>query len=91
MELVSDGSVIDPFMRAMEYQATDMQRRAKHEKFVQEAFAPHLLILRYLRQHLAPCGALDMNTVYCIYQLVLTSLNATRDTTYITIFYQANV
>jgi len=86
VELGADGSVIDPFMRAMEYKATDMQRRAKHEKFVQEAFAPHLLILRYLRQHFAACGAVDMNTVYCIYQLVLTSLNAAKDTRYTTIF-----
>jgi phosphatidylinositol 4-kinase A len=67
-------------MRAMEYKPTDMQRRAKHEKFVQDAFAPHLLILRYIRQHYQPCGAVDMNTAYSIYRLVLTSLNAAKET-----------
>jgi hypothetical protein len=77
-------SVTDPFMRSMEYKPTDMQRSAKHEKFVQEALAPHLLILRYIKQHLQPCAAVDMNTVHCIYRLVLISLNAAKETRYLT-------
>ena len=64
----------------MEYKPTDMQRRAKHERYVQEAFAPHLLILRYIRQHLQPCGALDTHSTLLIYRLVMTSLAATKET-----------
>jgi phosphatidylinositol 4-kinase A len=64
----------------MEYKPTDMQRRAKHERYVQDALAPHLIILRYLRQHLQPCGAVDTHTTLSIYRLVLTSLKASKHT-----------
>lgn len=63
----------------MEYKPTDMQRRAKHERYIQEAFAPHLLILRYLRQHIQPCSAVDVDTVHSIYRLTMASLAATND------------
>lgn len=64
----------------MEYKPTDMQRRAKHERSVQEALAPHLLILRYVRQHLQPCGAVNTHTTLSLYRLVMTSLAATKET-----------
>jgi phosphatidylinositol 4-kinase A len=57
-----------------------MQRRAKYEQYIQEALAPHLLIIRYLRQHLQPCGAVDKNTTFLIYRLVMTSLAAGKET-----------
>ena len=63
----------------MEYKPTDMQRRAKQEKYIQEAFAPHLLILRYIRQHLQPCGAVDTHTVLSVYRLATASLSTIKD------------
>jgi hypothetical protein len=60
----------------MEYKPTDMQRRAKQEKHIQEAFAPHLLILRYIRQHLQGCSAVDSETFHSIYRLAMASLAA---------------
>ncbi len=69
----------------MEYKPTDMQRRAKHERYVQEALAPHLLILRYIRQHLQPCGAVDTHTTFSIYRLVMTSLAASKEARYLII------
>ena len=70
----------NPFSRAMEYKPTDMQRRSKYEHYIQEALAPHLLIIRYLRQHLQPCGSVDNNTTLSIYRLVMTSLAASKET-----------
>ena len=69
---------MNPFSRAMEYKPTDMQRRAKYERYVQDALSPHLLILRYIRQHLQPCGAVDTHTTMSIYRLVMSSLAATQ-------------
>jgi hypothetical protein len=66
----------------MEYKPTDMQRRAKHEWYVQETLAPHLLIIRYIRQHLQPCGAVDTHTTLSIYRLLMTSLSARQETRY---------
>jgi phosphatidylinositol 4-kinase A len=66
----------------MEYKPTDMQRRAKHERYAQEAMAPHLLVLRYIRQHFQPCGSVDTQTTHSIYRLVMTSLAASKETRY---------
>jgi len=66
----------------MEYKPTDMQRRAKIERYVQETFAPHLLILRYIRQHMQPCGAVDIQTTLSIYRLIMSSLTAYNETRY---------
>jgi len=74
----SNFSIHNPFSRAMEYKPTDMHRRAKHEKYVQETFAPHLFILRYLRQHIQQCGAVDSHTIFSIYRLTMASLNASK-------------
>lgn len=66
----------------MEYKPTDMQRRAKRERYVQETLAPHLLVLRYIRQDLQPCGTVDTQTTFSIYRLVMTSLAASKETRY---------
>lgn len=63
----------------MEYKPTDMQRRAKQERYVQEILAPHLLVLRYLRQHLQPCGAVETHTTLSIYRLVMASIAVSKD------------
>ena len=67
----------------MEYKPTDMQRRAKHEQYVQEILTPHLLILRYIRQHLESCGAVESDTVLSIYRLTMASLVSTKETWYV--------
>ena len=66
----------------MEYKPTDMHRRAKYERYVQEALAPHLLILRFIRQHLQPAGASDTQTTLCIYRLAMTSLVSLKEARY---------
>ena len=81
--LICVFSPVNPFSKAMEYKPTDMQRRAKHERYVQETLAPHLLILRYIRQHLQPCGAVDYHTTLSLYRLVMTSLTASKETRYV--------
>jgi hypothetical protein len=63
----------------MEYKPTDMQRRAKHEQYVQEALTPHLLILRFIRQHFQPCGEIDNQTTLSIARLTMASLTASRE------------
>jgi len=67
----------------MEYKPTDMQRRAKQERYVEEFLAPHLLVLRYLRQHLQPCGAVDTHTTLSIYRLVMASIAVSKDIRYV--------
>lgn len=64
----------------MEYKPTDMQRRAKHEAYIQETLTPHLLILRYLRQHLESCSAVDNHAVRLLYRLAISSLLFMKDT-----------
>ena len=70
---------VDPFSRAMEYKPTDMQRRAKQENYAREVFTPHLLILRYLRQHFQPCGPFDSHTILLLFRVVITGLTATKE------------
>ena len=66
----------------MEYKETDMKRRAKYERLAQEVLLPHLLILRYIRKHLEPSGAVEYNTTFSIYRLVMSSLTAFKETRY---------
>src|ERR1700737_2785344 len=75
----SNWSPVNPFSKVMEYKPTDIQRRAKQERYVQEALAPHLLILRFIRQNLKPCGDLDTQTTLAITSLTMASLSASRD------------
>jgi len=64
----------------MEYKPTDMERRAKLERYVQGLLSPHLLILRYIRQHLQPCGAVDTHVTLSIFRLVMESLATSKET-----------
>jgi hypothetical protein len=70
---------MNPFSRAMEYKPTDMQRRAKYEAYVQETLTPHLLIIRYIRQHLESCSAIDNHTIRLLYRLTRASLTSGKD------------
>jgi hypothetical protein len=74
-------SPVNPFSKVMEYKPTDIHLRAKHERIVRETLSPHLLILRFIRQHFQPCGDVDTQTTFSIVRMTMASLAATGEAT----------